>query len=391
VIPSTIPPPSRPRVSAPPGKSFALAWNGLARREKRFVVLWSALLIVSATVVFALLTAQQRRNVQLAAERNAAQMSATIAAVSRTQPERTPPPGHESDVPRTVKVGIYVNRIAEFSIVDSSWKADFYIWFSWEGDGLDPGETFKMVTGELLSRELLKKTDDGPRHYVLYRVMAQISKTFDLPRFPRDEHQLLITIEDKTLQSYALVYTTDPADSDISSRADVPGYAIVKLHAAVKPHSYKGAMGDPGLPPTFKATYSEFIVGIPIRRPTWGLFVKMFIALYIAMGLALAGFFLESPSERLALAGTAIFVAIMNAEANAPLVPATGTSTLGDVIDALGYCAIGVVIAQGIIYHRMHRGHEPRDVARVLDAVSLVLITGLYVMLNVGVLLAAQS
>jgi hypothetical protein len=150
-------------------------------------------------------------------------------------------------------------------------------------------------------------------------------------------------------------------------------------------------MGDPDLPPTFKATYSQFIVGILITRPTWGLFVKMFIALYIAVGLAIAGFFLRSPSERLALGGTAIFVAIMNAETNASLVPPTGVSTLGDVVDALGYCAIGVIIVQSIIYHRLHRGDEPSDLTRVLDAASVVLVTALYVVLNAGLLLAAKT
>lgn len=348
-------------------------------------------MIVSATAAFVSLTAEQRHNVQLDAQKNAAHMSTTMAVADHTQPERTPPPGHENDVPRQVHVGMYVNRIADFSIVDSSWKPDFYIWFRWEGDGLDPGETFKMATGEVLSRELVKRTDDGDRHYALYRASAEISKKFDLARFPRDEHQLLITVEDKTLQSYQLAFVTDPSESDISSRADVPGYEILKLEAAVKPHSYKRPMGDPALPPTFKATYSQFIVGILVGRPTWGLFVKMFIALYISMGLAVAGFFLKAPSERLALGGTAIFVAIMNAEANAPLVPPTGVSTLGDVIDALGYCAIGVVIVQSIIYHRLHREAGTDDLTRILDAVSAALITGLYVALNVGVLAAAQS
>ena len=347
------------------------------------------LLLGTATLAFAFLTAQQRRNVERAATQNAARMSTTVAVQGHTQPERTPPPGHEADVPREVEVGIYLNRISEFSILDSSWKADFYIWFRWSGEGIDPGETFKMATGELLNRELLKKSDAGDRHYALYRASAQISKKFDISRFPRDEHQLLITIEDRALESYQLVYKTEPSESDVSSRADVPGYDIVSLKTNVKPHSYKRPMGDPDLPRDFKATYSQFITGIVIARPTWGLFVKMFVALFIAMLLAVGGLFLTSPSERLALGGTAIFVAIMNAEANASLVPATGMATLGDVIDSIGYIAMGVVIVQSIVYHRLVRDGEPGPVCLVFDRVSIVLIPLLYVALNAGVLFAA--
>ncbi len=157
----------------------------------------------------------------------------------------------------------------------------------------------------------------------------------------------------------------------------------------MKPHSYKSAMGDPALPDTYKATYSQFTMAISIERASWGLYSKMFLALYIAMLLGLGGLFLASPSERLAMGGTALFVAIMNAESSAALVPDTGTSTLGDVINGLGYLGIGVIIVQAIIYHRCFSGEERPSVVRVFDLVSIVLIAVLYTLLNVGVLVAA--
>jgi hypothetical protein len=337
------------------------------------------------------LMADQRRNVELAAERDAARMSAAAVASDRTQPERSPPHGHESDVARVVHVGAYVNRIVELSVVESSWKADFYVWFRWDGDGLDPGETLKAATGEIESRTLLKRSDDGKSHYTLYRVVAQITKKFDVARFPRDVDLLLITLEDQALQSYQMVYDVDPSESDLSSRAELQGYALGPLKVAVKPHSYKSAMGDPGLPRAYKATYSQFVIGVPMHRTTWGLFWKMFLALYISMGIAVGGLVLLSPSERLAMGGTAMFVAIMNAESIATLVPDTGTSTLGDVINGMGFAGIGVCLLQGIIYHRWLHGDGRRtDVARAFDGVTLLLVPTLYVLANVGVLLAAQ-
>ncbi len=58
-----------------------------------------------------------------------------------------------------MKVGGYIDRISEFSVVDSSWKVDFFVWFNWDGEDLNPGETFKVVNGEILSRTLMKKSD----------------------------------------------------------------------------------------------------------------------------------------------------------------------------------------------------------------------------------------
>ena len=245
--------------------------------------------------------------------------------------------------------------------------------------------------GEIESRTLLKKSADGNSHYALYRAVAQITKKFDVSRFPRDVDLLLITLEDQALQSYQMVYETDPTESDLSSRAELQGYAIGPMRVAVKPHSYKSAMGDPALPRTYKATYSQFVIGVPMHRTTWGLFWKMFLALYISMGIAVGGLVLLSPSERLAMGGTAMFVAIMNAESIATLVPDTGTLTLGDVINGMGFAAIGVCVLQSIIYHRwFYRDGTRTDVARVFDGVTLLLVPTLYALANVGVLLAAQ-
>ena len=185
MIPSSIPP---QRASRGPTrdagterKSFFAACVDLTGPQRWRLALWCALLIVPSAWMYRVLTAQQHENVRIANETAAALLSTSVAMTGHTQPERTPPPGHEDDVAKVVKVGMYVNRIPEFSIVDSLWKVDFYIWFSWEGDeeGFAPGEDFKMATGEVLSRELLKKTDKGSSHYVLYRASAEISKKFD--------------------------------------------------------------------------------------------------------------------------------------------------------------------------------------------------------------------
>jgi hypothetical protein len=395
MTPSAAPPPrtsQRSPASDPPGvgvAGFFAAWAKMTRSQTIFIVAWCALIVISTFVLFQVLTAAQRRNVELANERHRARLSPGNV-VGQTEPERTPPPGHENDVPRTVNVGAYVDRVSELSIVDSSWKLDFYVWFNWQGDDLNPGETFRVVNGEVLSRTLMKKSDAGDRHYALYQASAQITKKFDVSRFPRDEHQLTLSVEDGAAQSYQVTYITDPAASSVSSRVDVQGYAVAGIETSVKPHSYRSSMGDPALPQTYKATYSQFTVAIPIKRASWGLYLKMFLTLYIAVGIALGGLVLVSPSERLAMGGTAMFVAIMNGEANAAFVPSTGQTTLGDVINVLGYLAIGTIIVQAIIYHRFFSSDERPPVVRVFDAMSIVLLSASYVILNAGVLLAAS-
>jgi hypothetical protein len=353
---------------------------------KRFwMVAWWAWLVIPAGVGYWLLTSQLHDYRAATVQRHASRMSAES---NQSEAERTPPPGHENDVPARVKVGVYVDRISEFSFVASSWKVDFYVWFTWTGD-LTPGETFKLVNGELITRTLQEKTDHGAEHYALYRVTAQITKSFDTSSFPRDEHLLTIAIEDQSLQSYKLAYVTDDAASDISSRVVVAGYKTVGKSTVVRPHAYKTSLGKPGLPSNYKATYSQFLFGISIARPSWGFFAKLFLATYIAVVLALAGLFVRGADSRLGLASTALFVAVINGMEISSVVPEDGTANLADLVNGVCYLVIGQVILQAILYHRYFSDDDANPHhATLFDRTSFVLITAITLVFNLGIVRA---
>ena len=112
-----------------------------------------------------------------------------------------------------MKIGIYLDHLPEFSIIGSHWKADSYVWFNWEGPDLALGETFHVTNGEVLSKNLVEKRDDGNSHYALYRVTAQSSKAFD-----------------------------------VSQRVEIPGFKIIDKQASVRPYSYQTAHGNSKLP-----------------------------------------------------------------------------------------------------------------------------------------------
>src|SRR5208282_619878 len=77
--------------------------------------------------------------------------------------------------PTEVRVGIYLNRVGEFSLKDSSWTADFDIWFRWTGEGIRPGETFQVVNGQIDRREKKELYARGKVHYERYRVKARLT------------------------------------------------------------------------------------------------------------------------------------------------------------------------------------------------------------------------
>ncbi len=367
------------------------AWRVQTRGQRLFLCAWWALLTAVALFAGATLSLQQSANLSASKARHEARMGVGAAEPGQTQPEQTPPPGHEKDQPQTVKVGIYLDRIAEMSIVGSSWKADFYVWFSWQGDELNPGETFQVVNGEILSKTLVDKRDEGKNHYALYRTMVAITKNFDVTRFPRDDHMLTISIEDAARQSYQLLYLTDEEASDISSRVAASGYKILSKVASVKPHSYKTARGNPGLPVNFRATYSQFSLGVWIARPSWGLFFKLTGILYAAVTMALLALFVRASCDRLALQTGAIFAAAANAYITASLIPDTGVATLADQMNWIGIVCIGVALLAGIIYqYHFENVAERAATSKLFDLSTFALMAALFIGLNLVVPLSAS-
>ena len=367
------------------------AWNRMEQKEKIFLSLWCAALVIVALTGGILLSMEQHANVAASIERHAARIGLATVESGQTEAEQTPPPGHEKDVVRTAKVGIYLDRIPELSIVASSWKADFYVWFTWTGDGINPGESFQVVNGEILSKTLVDKKDTGQQHYALYRTTAQITKGFDILRFPRDDHMLTISIEDSAQQSYQLRFEADENASDLSSRVRVPGYKVLQKVISVKPHSYKTSRGNPELPPSFRATYSQFTLGVLIGRPGWGMFLKLMGILYAAVGMALVALFVRSSCDRLALQTGAIFAAAANAYIISGIIPETGVATLADQMNWFGIACIGITILQAVIYQYRFEGVvERKDAAWLFDITTFIFLALLFAGLNVAVSLSAS-
>jgi hypothetical protein len=358
-------------------------WSSFTSGQKAFLLGWAASLIAASSLALLIMGGEQQRNLRESIARHSARVSSGSSEHGQTEPATSPPPGHEHDVPREVRVGVYVDRIPQFSIIDSSWTADFYVWFNWEGADLDPGETFQIVNGDIAAKRQLEKTNVGNRYYALYRVTGTITKSFDVARFPRDDHMLTIGIEDTVNQSYQLRYVADEKGSDVSSRVTVPGYGVRSHQASVRPHSYKTSRGNPGLPTSYKATYSQFVYGVWVSRPTWGLHFKMFVVLFGAVFIAFLGSFVSSSGDRLSLVTGALFATLANMYTTAGLIPNTGVRTLADEINWLGAGFVFAAMVQAVIYEfALEKREELAGLARFYDRMSFLLMVVLYAVVN---------
>jgi hypothetical protein len=370
--------------------SNAVNTRSLPKWGRYWLVAWFVILAAAYLTTGPYLVQMMRANRQAADQRHAARIDPNADEPGVTSADRALPADAK---PIQIRAGIYVDRILELSVKEVHWTVEFYLWFRWQGDSPRTCEGFQIVDGTIDSQELEEDETIGAERYQRFRVVAKITKFFDVTRFPCDDHLLTIAIEHPSHQRHNLLFVADQENSSVSSRVHVPAYTLGSAVAIEKPHSYKTTRGDPRLPAGTKSTYSQLRMGIPIERSGWGLFFKMFQSLFVAVLLALLAFFIR-PTEvdpRFGLGVGGLFAAVANAYVISSLVPDTGTMALADIINGVGIAAILLTVAQSTVSLHLYSiwGQEP--LSRTFDRLSFFIILALYVLLNISLPLVARA
>jgi hypothetical protein len=293
--------------------------------------------------------------------------------------------------PPEVAVGVYVNRITSVDLKANEFTASFWVWFRWTGDDLKPIETFEVVGARIESKEnVVEEELDGGVRYAAVRVLAHISKFYDIGRFPLDNHTLTIVIEDTDNEDHKMRFVADIENSALDAEVQVPGWKIAGSEAQVRSHGYTTNYGDTSLPTNNKSSYSRFEYSIELVRPGMGYFFKLFWGGFMATLIALMAFFIR-PTDldpRFGLGVGAIFAAIASAYVISAELPETQEMTLADLMNGLAILYIFLSLVVSTISLRLFS--SGREVAsRRLDQISFWTLLLTYAWGNVLVVMLA--
>ena len=355
--------------------------DGITRDELRSIRIWAIMLIVlfgGATFVTA---RALYKNKVAAIERHRDRMNPALSEGGTKLPLTALPAGAN---PVKTQAGIYVDRIIDLSVKEARWTVDFYLWFRWSGAGVGPGENFQIVDGSIESKEKADEYTSGDEHYVLYRVVARITKFFDVSRFPRDDHVLTINIESPGSERRDLLFVADKESSGVSSRVQIPGYSIYQEAVIEKPHSYRSTHGDPRLAAGTEKVQSQLRMGVSIHRQDSGFYSKMFVALFAAVGVAMLAFLIK-PTDvdpRFGLGVGALGAVIVNTYVTSSLVPDTGVMTLADIVNHVGIVTISLSLLQSSISLYLYEKKGKKTLSRLFDRVSCVVFVAGYLAIN---------
>jgi hypothetical protein len=300
-------------------------------------------------------------------------------------------------IPSSIKVftGMYVNKISAFSMKDSSWIVDFYIWFRWNDHNktIEPGNNMQVVNGQILSKQKQDEFVNGSDHYEQYEVLARITQFFDMSLFPFDSHLLSIQIEDNVGLIDEFQYIPDGYLSNISSKLTIPGYRIVGFNTSAMSDTYETNFGDPRQLGINETTYSQYNFGILISRPGWGFYLKIFEGLFIAIIISIISFFIRPihSSPRFLLGIGALWAAVANYYNIYSMQPGTEIMTLADLINIVGTFTIFLTIVQSTISLYIYDNRGQKALSLRFDRASTLIFIISYIFINALIILAATS
>ena len=365
-------------------------WRELTFEKKRSIMRWVTGVVIVYAVLIAYSAHSMYANRVKADANHAVRMSPTGVEAGKTPPDPVPEQGSFTNV----TVGVYVDDFDSFSIKDSQWSSNFYIWFTWKGDkALDPGGKFILVDGAIVKKELMDEYHgtDGV-NYQRFRVNGKMIKYFDAARIPLESHMLNFYVEDGARDASQLRFVADDA-SNISSRANIPGFRFTGHSTVVKFHTYKSTYGDPRLPADSHRTFSQFVAAVQITRIDWGFYFKIFLSLFAALVLALCAFFVK-PSDiapRFALPTSAYFGAVANSYVVNQLLPPSGTFGLVDHIVGFGLFTIFIVIMLSLESAHLYIRCDEKPWALTFDRIMFVVVGLCCLVANVVVPLCARG
>ena len=362
----------------------------ITRKEYSLVIVW-AIGILVLYLAGSIIGAGILRNYKIETKKiRQTWIESTTMDTEEIKPEANTLPGQE---PTDVSVGIRINRIAALSLRESTWTADFDIWFKWTGEAVNPGENFQIVNGEIEHQEKEETTTQEDLKYERHNVRAKLAINLDASRFPFSDHGLTIQVEDGADGAENLRYIPDQKDSGISNLGIPSSLKITQTLAATKLYGYQSRRGDPKLPEGRADVHSRFVLALLLAPPGAGLFIKLFQALFASIAIAFVAFFIK-PTQvdpRFGLGIGAFFAAVGNNIYIGSILPHSSQISLASMINGIGLFTIFLTLVQSTISLHIFDTKGRERLSRFFDHVSFTVFLVGYFTLNLILPLVARA
>ncbi|MFO0681081.1 MAG: hypothetical protein U0234_03470 [Sandaracinus sp.] len=301
-------------------------------------------------------------------------------------------PSGELPTPRPVYVGIYVNDVPSLDLQTNRCLVDFYLWFRWQGDDIDPSTTYEFMNAveswDLLRAPVYVDEEDNPLpedlgdgwRYQVFHVQGHFGHPFDVRAYPFDSQEIVIAIEDTDLVVEDMTYVVDEGTYTLPPTLAIPGWDLGEVRAEVIQQDYPTNFGDTRRP-IGEDRYSRFRYSVVVARPVIGYAATTILPIAIVMLITMVMFLIDPKyfEGKLGLGITSLISAVALQLTAAGDLPSTGYLVLLDHIYNLSYGVIFLALLASVWSVRVHdRGEIQRAerIDRIMLVVSMLVFFG---------------
>lgn len=285
--------------------------------------------------------------------------------------------------PDTVTVGSYVISVHDINFRDKQYTMRFWLWFLYDNPDFDFSTQLDIPNAKSIDPpEIIVDSIDN-KAWAIMKMKATMKESWNVRDFPFDKQHLRVQIENALFDINNLVFKPDIKGSTYDKAEALDGWDITNFKVSTKLNDYETGFGDPG-PNRDYQNFSAFNIELDIERNAWGLFLKIFIGMYIAFLISVISFTIQVQElePRFGLPVGGLFATVGNKYIIDSILPETSAFTLVDTLHTLTFLGIfGTLVVSAVALRYYDNGKL--DKALRINRIGSRTVLWAYSILNV--------
>ncbi len=291
--------------------------------------------------------------------------------------------------PDTVKIGCYLISLHDFNFRDKEYTARFWVWMLYNNKKFDLEHQIEIPNAKDIEKPDIVIEQLDSLDWVQMKVKCVMKQAWKVSDYPFDKQHLKIYIENSKFDSRDLVFKPDTAGKAYDPNLVVDGWEVTNFKVHTDLSEYATSFGDPNIN-NAKTIYSRFVIEIDLKRSAWGLFIKVFLGMYVAFLIAFVGFFIdhENIEPRFGLPVGGVFASVGNKYVIDSLLPESSHLTLVDLLHGITLVCIFLIIAHSAFSLYLFKQGKAKEAVK-LDKIIGTSIMSFFVLINIILIILA--
>jgi len=285
--------------------------------------------------------------------------------------------------PDTVTVGSYVISVHDINFRDKQYTMRFWLWFLYDNPDFNFSNQLDIPNAKSIDPPEITNDSLNGKAWTIMKMKTTMKESWRVSDFPFDEQHIKVQIENALFDNNSLVFKPDVKGSTYDKADALDGWNIKNFKVSTITNDYETGFGD-SRPERSLQNFSAFLIEMDMERNAWGLFMKIFIGMYIAFLISIISFTIKVSElePRFGLPVGGLFATVGNKYIIDSILPETSSFTLVDSLHTLTFLSIFATLVVSAVALRQYDNGNSEAAIRYNRLGSKYVVT-FYVVANI--------